>query len=128
MHRNTVVAASFALGLALAAAPLRAQAVSADVVFRSGPAAGRVVVGRGYSTYEHPQVIVYRRPVARRVVVVEPVRRRHHHRHWEHRGYRAVTLYYVGGRYYDRWDDFDRGPGRAVTVYERDGRYYRECD
>jgi len=56
------------------AAPLSAQRVSADVAVRSGPVAGRVVVGDGYSTYRRP--VVYRR-VPARVIVVERVYVRH---------------------------------------------------
>ncbi len=120
MHSSTVAAGSLLLSLMLAAAPLQAQHVSADVVFRGGPVAGRMMVSPGYSTY--------RRPVARRIVVVESFRGPHHRKHWLRRGYRVVTVYYVGGRYYDRWDGFDRRDVRRIVVYERDGRYYRDCD
>ena len=50
-------------------------------------------------------------------------------RGWRASGYRPVTVYYVDGRYYDRWDDRYRGRNvRQVVVYERGGRYYRDWD
>jgi hypothetical protein len=107
-------------------APVSAQQVSADVVLRSGPVAGRVVVGEGYSTYRRP--VVYRR-VPARVIVVERVYIRHHrpNRRWARHGFRPIVVYYRGGRYYDR--DFRDGPPmREVVVYERAGRYYDVCD
>jgi hypothetical protein len=125
--RTSVVAGSLLSGVLLVSNPVQAQLVSADVVVRSGPVAGHVAIGE-YSTY--------RRPVARRVVVVKRyapriivVERMHHRkaRHWRRHGFRAVTLYYVNGRYYDRF--VAHRPGiREVVVYERDGRYYRDCD
>lgn len=128
-----IVAGSLLAGLLAAASPAAAQDVTADVVFRGGPVAGRVIVGDRYSTYHRPPVVVYRRPVARRVVVVERyaprvviVERVHRHRSpraWARHGYRPVTLYYIDGRYYDRWAD--GWPwAREVVVYERGGRYY----
>ena len=65
---------------------------------------------------------------ARRVVVERFDRghgkhgKRNHHR--EH-GYPLVTVYYVDGRYYDRYDP-RFAHVREVLVYERDGRFYRE--
>ena len=123
MHAS-VVAGSLIAALSLAT-PVRGQQVAAHVIVRSGPIAGHVVVGDGYSTYRRP--VTYRRAPAR-VVVVERVARRHHrHAHWRGNTYRRVTLWYYDGRYYDRrvrdW------PGmREVIVYERDGRYYDDCD
>jgi hypothetical protein len=123
---TSIVAGSLLTALALVA-PLHGQQVAADVVVRSGPVAGRVVIGDGYSTYRRP-VVVYRR-APERVIVVERVHRRHgrHAHQWRKHGYHAVTVYYRDGRYYDR---YVRGwPAmREVVVYERDGRYYRECD
>jgi hypothetical protein len=134
--KASVVAGALLSGLVLIASSLQAQQVSADVVIRSGPVAGRVVVGDGYSTYRRPPVVVYERPVARRVVVVERygprvvvverVHRNKHARHWKRHGFRPVTLYYVDGRYYDRRVGYARG-AREVIVYERDGRYYEDC-
>jgi hypothetical protein len=130
-----IVAGSLLASL-LAAVPSAAQTVAADVIVRSGPVAGHVVVGDGYSTYRRP--VVERRPVARRVVVVERyaprvvvverVRFHRSSRAWARHGYRPITLYYVDGRYYDRWSD--RWPRAAeVVVYQRAGRYYvSDCE
>ena len=133
--KASVVAGSLLSGLVLIAFPMQAQQVSADVVLRSGPVAGRIAVGEGYSTYGR-QPVVYRRPPGRRIVVVErPVARLivvdrvHRHRpanFWRRHGFRPVTLYYVHGRYYDR--PVHRPYVRQVTVWERDGRFYDECD
>jgi hypothetical protein len=124
--KTSIVAGSLLAALSLVA-PLHSQQVAADVVVWSGPVAGHVVIGDGYSTYRRP--VVYRRAPARRVIVVERVsQRRHHHaRQWRRDGYRPVTLYYVDGRYYDRYVR-GRQDMREVVVYERDGRFYRECD
>jgi hypothetical protein len=123
--RTSIVAGSLLAALSLAA-PLSAQRVSADVAVRSGPVAGRVVVGDGYSTYRRP--MVYRRAPAR-VIVVERVYVRHRHtfRNWSRHGFRQVVVFYRDGRYYDR---YVRGgpPMREVVIYERNGRYYQVCD
>ena len=116
------------LVLSAAAAPVHAQRVEAGVVVHSGPVAARVIVRDGYSTYRRPvtrRVIVVERP---RIVVVEKVHRHRPARHWSRRGYRPVTLYYWDGRYYDR--RVGHRPGvREVLVWERDGRYYEDgCD
>jgi hypothetical protein len=136
MYASTI-AGSLVVGLVLATSPVQAQLVAANVVVRSGPVSGHVVVSNGYSTYRRPPVVVYRRPPERRVVVVERyhprvivVERMRHHRHKRHLeryGYRPFSLFYVDGRYYDRYDDFRPGVVRVV-VYERDGHYYRDCD
>jgi hypothetical protein len=130
----TVFAGSLLSGLILTA-PLSAQQVAANVYVRGGPVSGHVIVDNGYSTYR-PPAVAYRYPESRRVVVVERyaprvivVERFRHHRHagyWIHHGYRPVTLYYVNGRYYDRWYG-GRGV-REVVVYERGGRYYDACE
>lgn len=123
--RTSIVAGSLLAALSLAT-PLSAQRVSADVAIRSGPVAGRVVVGDGYSTYRRP--MAYRRAPAR-IIVVERVYLRHRaaFRHWQRHDYRAVVAYYRDGRYYDR---YLRGgpPMREVLIYERGGRYYDVCD
>jgi hypothetical protein len=122
--RASIIAGSLLVGLTLVA-PLSAQQVAAAVVVRSGPVAGRVVVGREYSTYRRP--VTYR-PVPARIVVVERVYVRHPglaHR-WERRGYHRMVLFYWDGRYYDR--DLRRPGVREVVVYERSGRYLQECD
>jgi hypothetical protein len=131
----TVFAGSLLTGLMLTT-PVSAQQVAANVYVRGGPVSGHVIVENGYSTYRRPPVVEYRRPESRRVVVVERyapraivVERVRHHRnagYWIHRGYRPVTLYYINGRYYDRWDG-GRGV-REIVVYERGGRYYDACD
>jgi hypothetical protein len=124
--KTSIVAGSLFVALSLVG-PLNAQQVAADVVVWSGPIAGRVIVGDGYSTYRRP--VVYRRVVPTRVVVVERVFVRHHRleKHWRQRGFRQVVLYYRDGRYYDRY--VRGGPVmRQVVVYERNGRLYHECD
>ena len=132
--KTSIIAGSLLTALTLTV-PLHAQQVAADVVLRSGPVAGHVVIGNGYSTYRRP--VVYRAParvivverVVPRVVVVERVHHRNH-RHagnWRQQGYRQVVVYYRDGRYYDRyvrgWPEM-----REVVVYERNGRLYREWD
>lgn len=123
--RTSIVAGS-ALAASLAAfavaAPLQAQLVRADVVVRSGPVRGHVVIDDGYSTYRRPPVVVYERPA--RVIVVERFRNRGEWRRWKRHGYQQISLYYVDGRYYDR----GRSGAREVVVYERNGHYYRDCD
>ncbi len=129
--KATVFAGSLLCGLVLTA-PLAAQQVAAQVFVRSGPVAGHVVVDHGYSTYRPPasrhpdarRVVVERR--APRVIVVERIRVRHQRAYWARNGFRPVTLYYVDGRYYDRWIGGARV--REIVVYERDGRYYGDCD
>jgi hypothetical protein len=120
-------AVALMVGLVSSAVPLHAQRVEAGVLVRSGPIAGHVVIGDGYSTY--------RRPVARRVVVVErprivAVERAYRHRpakQWHRRGYHPVTLYYWDGRYYDR-PIGHRREVRTIVVWERDGHYYRDSE
>ncbi|MEA2725314.1 MAG: hypothetical protein QOH59_3085 [Gemmatimonadales bacterium] len=113
---------SLVAGLALMTAPLHAQRVSAEVVVRGGPVAGRVAVDQGYSSYRPRvrRVVVDRH--APRVVRVERFRHRHGKR-WNRHGYREVVVYYIDGRYYDhaRWG---HQRGYEVVVYERDGRFY----
>jgi hypothetical protein len=126
MH-TSATAWSLLAGLVLSAAPLHAQRVDARVVVRSGPVAGHVVIRDGYSTYRRPvtrRVVVVERP---RIVVVDRVHRHRHARHWARRGYRPVELYYWEGRYYDRWVGHRHG-ARRVLVWERDSRYYHDCD
>lgn len=108
--KTSTLARSMVVALALIATPLHAQDVSAEVVLRSRyrPAVRQVVV-------------VERR--APRIIRVESFGHRHG-RHWRHKGYRRVIVYYVDGRYYDRVDR-RRPRVREVVVYEYDGRYYR---
>jgi hypothetical protein len=124
--KASVIAGAVLGGLIALVSPMQAQQVSADIVFRSGPVAGRVAVADdGYSTYRRRPA--YRPAPASRVVVVERVHRHRHPRHWKRHGFRPVTLYYVNGRYHDRWVGHRHGV-REVIVYERDGRYYHDCD
>ena len=132
--KTSIIAGSLLTALTLTV-PLQAQQVAADVVLRSGPVAGHVVIGNGYSTYRRP--VVYRAParvivverVVPRVVIVERMGRRNHGfaRSWRQQGYRQVIVYYRDGRYYDRyvrgWPEM-----REVVVYERHGRLYRAWD
>jgi hypothetical protein len=109
--------------LAFLPMPLAAQ-VRADVNVHIGPR-------------PRHEVVVVRRPPVRRVVVAPRVivvdrmhdRGRGHRsdKWWRKHGYRPVTVYYTGGRYYDRRLD-SRDRVRAVVVYERSGRYYRDWD
>src|SRR6185295_7045417 len=71
---TSIIAGSLIAALSLVA-PLNAQQVAARVVVRSGPVAGQVVIGDGYSTYRRP--VAYRRPVER-MIVVERVRHSRH--------------------------------------------------
>ena len=108
--KTSIIAGSLLTALTLTV-PLQAQQVAADVVLRSGPVAGHVVIGNGYSTYRRP--VVYRAParvivverVVPRVVIVERMGRRNHGfaRSWRQQGYRQVVVYYRDGRYYDRY-------------------------
>ncbi|MFL5493673.1 MAG: hypothetical protein ACJ8DC_04725 [Gemmatimonadales bacterium] len=130
---RTSIATGSLLTALLLGQPAQAQQILADVVLQSGPIAGHVVIGDGYSTYDRQRVI-YRRPPVRRMVVVERAprvlvverARTRGQAEWRRFGYRPVTLYYVDGRYFDRW--FNRAGLRQVVVYERGGRYFRECD
>ena len=65
-------------------------------------------------------------PVAahREVIVVERthVPKGQAHGWWKKHGYREVTVYYDGTRYYSRRLDDKRI--RAVVVYQREGKYY----
>jgi hypothetical protein len=119
----SVIAGSLLSGLVLVA-PLPAQQVSANVVVRSGPVAGHVVVGDGYSTYRRRPAPHYREA---RVIVIERSHRHRHAGYWKRHGFRPVTIYYTNGRYYDRWYGHPRGV-RRVVVYERGGRYYDACE
>jgi len=122
--KTSTLAWSLVAGLTFTATPLHAQQVSAQVVVRSGPVAGRVVVGDGYSSYRRPVRRVVEERYAPRVIRVERFRHRHR-KHWRVNRYREVIVYYIDGRYYDRIGrDYPRA--HAIVVYERDGRFYRE--
>jgi hypothetical protein len=118
MRSRIAVSGIVALMLGLAAVPARAQtAVQGGVVVRSGPVTGHVEVG------SPPPAVVYREP-AREVIVVERSHVPHGNAHgwWKKHGYREVTVYYDGSRYYGR--RLERPGVRAVIVYERGGKYY----
>jgi hypothetical protein len=64
-----------------------------------------------------------RREPVREVIVVERTRvpRGHAYGWWKQHGYREVTVYYDGSRYYGRRHDSGL---RTVIVYQREGKYY----
>lgn len=99
MRRSSAVGWLAGLALVLIAAPLRAQAT----------------VHGGVVTVIIPEhnVIVVKRVHARRGW-------------WKKQGYRVVTVYYDGHRFYRR--HVDRPRLRGVMVYERAGRYYIDED
>ena len=116
MKRGTVAVIAV-LVLGFSARSVRAQtAVEGGVVVRSGPVTGHVEVAS-------PPRALYREQVDR-VIVVERVRMPRGHAYgWRKKhGYRAVTMYYDGRRYYTR--RIVRPGIRAVIVYERRGRYF----
>ena len=122
--KTSTLAWSLAAGLAFMAAPLHAQQVSAEVMVRGGPVAGRVVVADGYSSYRRPARRVVVERYAPRVVRVERFRHRHG-KHWRRNGYREVIVYYIDGRYYDR-AGWNHPRAQEVIVYEYDGRFYSD--
>ena len=65
-----------------------------------------------------------RHDAGRHVIVVERthVPRGQAHGWWKKHGYREVTVYYDGARYYSR--RLESTGFRAVVVYQRDGKYY----
>ena len=65
-----------------------------------------------------------RREPARQVIVVERthVPKGHAYGWWKQHGYREVTVYYDGTRYYG--GDVAPAGFRAVIVYQREGKYY----
>ncbi len=106
----------------LIASALPLQAQSTFEIFRDklndktpAPAPARV---------EPPPVETRRRTTVvaprREILVIEGVRAPHGW--WKRPGYRVITVYYDGGRFYRH--PFDRRPYRKVVVYERGGRYY----
>ncbi len=95
--RTNTLAWSLVAAVALIGSPLHAQDVSAKVVFR----------GDTYRSYRRVERF-----------------RRGEGEHGRREGFREVIVYYVGGRYYDRFD-WRRHRVHKIVVYERDGRYYR---
>lgn len=124
--KTSTLAGSLLAGLALIATPAQGQVVSGEVVVRSGPVAGRVVVGDEYSSYRQARRVVVVERYAPRVIVVQ--RMRHGHgKHWRRHGYHRVVVYRVDGRYYDRHYPSRHGM-QEVVLYEQDGRYYQVDD
>ena len=123
--KTSIVAGSLLVALSLVA-PLQGSRWQPTWSVRSGPVAGRVVVGEGYSTYRRP--VVYRQVPAARDRGRAGVRASSAlNKHWRQQGFRPVVVYYRDGRYYDRY--LRGGPVmREVVVYERNGRFYHECD
>jgi hypothetical protein len=128
--RSALVVGSAAFALLFSASPSSAE--SQTVIISNRPVAVAVPVRDG-PRRAWPRVIV----VARIDLGGNRGRGRGHgyaygrmnDRDWRARGYRPVAVYYVDGRYYDRWDDQFRGRDvRRETVYQRDGRYYRDWD
>ena len=128
--RSALVVGSAAFALLFVASPSSAE--SQTVIISNRPVAVAVPVRDG-GRRAWPRVIV----VARIDLGGNRGRGRGHgygygrmnERGWRARGYRPVAVYYVDGRYYDRWDDQFRGRNvRREMVYERDGRYYRDWD
>jgi hypothetical protein len=112
MSRGIAVS-TVALLLGLVTVPARAQTtVQGDVLIHSGPVTGRVGVN------EPP------RESEREVIVIERARvpRGHAYGWWKRHGYRAVTVYYDGTRYYSR--RVVRPGLREVVIYERKGQYF----
>jgi hypothetical protein len=106
MKRSNAVGWIAGLALGLIAAPLAAQTtVEAAVVVQSG----RRVEDRSPRVTGHD----------REVIVVERIRGRGVW--WKRHGYRTITVYYGGGRFYRR--PFARAALRRIVVYERAGRY-----
>jgi hypothetical protein len=71
-----------------------------------------------------PHPVAARREPVRDVIVVERthVPKGKAHGWWKKNGYREVTVYYDGSRYYSR--RIDGTSIRAVIVFQREGRYY----
>jgi hypothetical protein len=71
-----------------------------------------------------PHPVAARGESVREVIMVERthVPKGKAHGWWKKHGYREVTVYYDGTRYYSRRIDGTRI--RAVVVYQREGRYY----
>jgi hypothetical protein len=130
--RSALVVGSAAFALLVAASSASAEAQTVIISNRSAyqPVAYAAPARRAVVERAWPRVIV-----VARIDLGNRGRGRGHaygrmdDRGWRASGYRPVTVYYVDGRYYDRWDDRYRGRNvRQVVVYERGGRYYRDWD
>ncbi|NNG16178.1 MAG: hypothetical protein HKM89_06815 [Gemmatimonadales bacterium] len=123
-----------ALAALLIAAPGTAegQRVSADVVVRSGPVRGRVVIGdRPYAYRYDLDRRWYGHRYAPRHLRVHRIHvpRGRAHGWWKRHGYRPMKVYYHAGRFYHRHDfRYLKRRGlrlRPVVVWQRGGRLYR---
>ena len=120
-----------ALAALLMAAPGTAegQRVSADVVVRSGPVRGRVVIGDRPYAYRYDVGRAYRYAPRHLRVHRIHVPRGRAHGWWRRHGYRPVTVFYHAGRFYHRHDHrYLKRRGlrfRPVVVWQRGGRLYR---
>ena len=129
--RSAIVVGSAAFALLLGASPASASAQTVVIANRSlYRPVNQVVAVRRAVEQAWPRVVV-----VARIELGGRGRGRGHaygradERGWRAAGYRPVTVYYVDGRYYDRWDDRYRGRNvRQEVVYERGGRYYRDWD
>ena len=83
---------------------------------------------RTHAEVDSPRPAAARREPVREVIVVERthVPKGQAHGWWKKHGYREVTVYYDGTRYYSRRIDGVRI--RAVVVYQREGKYYQGDD
>jgi hypothetical protein len=116
--RSSIIAGAAACALLLGAAPTPAQAERSVI---AAPSATEAVQLSAFAPSAWPGLIV----VAR----LNFGSRRANDGWWRSNGYRPVTVYYVDGRYYDRWDDRYRGHSvRRVVVYRRGDRLYRDWD
>jgi hypothetical protein len=111
MKRSIAVRWLAGLAFGLIAAPLSAQTT----------VQGSVIVESGRNTGLADRA---RRTMGAEVVVVERIHGRH--RWWRRSGYRVVTVYSDGARFYRR--PFGRTVLHRVDVYERGGHYYINDD
>jgi hypothetical protein len=83
-----------------------------------------LVTGCGSSSPERVVVTPPPRTMQREAIVVERthVPKGHAYGWWKQHGYREVTVYSDGTRYYSG-ESAPKG-FRAVTVYQREGKYY----
>jgi hypothetical protein len=117
------------------AAPATAsgQRVTADVVLRSGPVRGHVVIGDRPHVYRYDldRRVGHRYPVRAIRVARLHVPRGQARGWWKRHGYRPVTLYVYAGRFYDRaaFNRLNRRglAFRRVVVWQRGGRFYHDA-